>query len=281
MKSPPRQMLEQIAGLSRDGLAVLNVESAEWRIEWFNEAFASVTAKSAGALASQSGAQLIGRLAGEDVYAAICTAVSAAERAEHLVPGNVEASRTPLSICVQPLLRKDGTRSGRVLLQIAPQDAAGAEAQTATLRSELETAERRIRDMSDDPVTGLASAGRFSRQLDRDVALAQRESVGLSLICLTMEAYEPYVETFGQHATESCLRMLARTVRRRLRRGSDLAGYFEPASIVILMSGGGSGQGAGFCRFDRRGYSRVAHSPSQVATGETRYGPSCDRERYA
>ncbi len=239
MKALTRHILQQLVEAVDDGLAVINASDGDWSIEWFNDAFAAITAREAGALANQSGRELVQRLGGSVAVAHLTDAIAAGEKLKRTLKSpEPEQRRTTLVLRARPLLEKNKTRSGRYLLLLRPRDADEQWSETAELRSELAAAKEQITAMSDDPVTGLASERRFRAQLARDWTVAQRESYPLSLIGLSMDAYPAYLATFGEHASDSCMRMLARTVKRRLRRGSDFAGFFAPSSIVVLIDGG-------------------------------------------
>ncbi|MEO0998226.1 MAG: diguanylate cyclase [Pseudomonadota bacterium] len=239
MKALTRQVLQQLVDAVDDGLAVIDASHGDWPIQWFNDAFAAITARAAGALANQSGRELVQRLGGSVAVAHLNDAIAAGEKLKRTLKSpEPEQRRTTLVLRAEPLLEKNKTRSGRYLLLLRPRDAEEQRSETAELRNELAAAKEQITAMSDDPVTGLASERRFRAQLARDWAVAQRESYPLSLIGLSMDAYPAYLSTFGEHASDSCMRMLARTVKRRLRRGSDFAGFFAPSSIVVLIDGG-------------------------------------------
>jgi diguanylate cyclase (GGDEF)-like protein len=85
-------------------------------------------------------------------------------------------------------------------------------------------AKRRIRDLSrDDPVTGLLNEPAFREVLEHDWAVAAREKSSLALISFTLDYFDAYLEVFGRHATDSCLRRVAQAIRRCMRRASDVA----------------------------------------------------------
>ena len=99
-------------------------------------------------------------------------------------------------------------------------------------------AKRRIRDLSrDDPVTGLLNEAAFREVLEHDWAVAAREKSSLALIAFTLDDFGAYLEVFGRHATDSCLRRVAQAVRRCLRRASDVAARIPTTdgdALVVL-----------------------------------------------
>ena len=96
-------------------------------------------------------------------------------------------------------------------------------------------AKRRIRDLSrDDPVTGLLNARAFRDVLEHDLAVAAREQSSLALVLFTLDEFDAYVDVFGQHASDSCLRRVGQAIRRCLRRASDVVGRLDGAQLVVL-----------------------------------------------
>jgi diguanylate cyclase (GGDEF)-like protein len=102
----------------------------------------------------------------------------------------------------------------------------------------LRRARRRIRDLSrDDAVTGLLTEAAFREVLEHDWAVAGREKSSLALIAFTLDHFDAYLEVFGRHATDSCLRRVAQAVRRCTRRASDVAARVttdDGEALVVL-----------------------------------------------
>lgn len=107
---------------------------------------------------------------------------------------------------------------------------AGSEMHHALLK-----AKRRIRDLSrDDPVTGLLNSRAFREVLEHDWAVAAREKSTLALVAFTLDEFDAYVDVFGRHAADSCLRRVGQAVRRCQRRASDVVGKADGAELVVL-----------------------------------------------
>jgi diguanylate cyclase (GGDEF)-like protein len=49
-----------------------------------------------------------------------------------------------------------------------------------------------------------------------------------------LDEFDAYVEVFGRHASDSCLRRVGRAIRRCLRRASDVVARPNGASFVAL-----------------------------------------------
>ncbi len=96
-------------------------------------------------------------------------------------------------------------------------------------------AKRRIRDLSrDDPVTGLLNGRAFADVFEHDWSVAEREKGKLSLVTFTLDDFDAYIEVFGRHAADSCLRRAGQAVRRCLRRASDVVARPDGQRFVVL-----------------------------------------------
>jgi diguanylate cyclase (GGDEF)-like protein len=107
------------------------------------------------------------------------------------------------------------------------------------MQQALLRARRRVRDLSrEDPVTGLLTETAFREVLAHDWAVAEREKTCLALVCFAVNDFDAYLEVFGRHASDSCLRRVAQAVRRCLRRASDVAARIttEDGELMIVLS---------------------------------------------
>ncbi|MEM1261811.1 MAG: diguanylate cyclase [Pseudomonadota bacterium] len=217
---------------SQQGAALIDTADSSWRVSWFNPAFAALTASHAAALGSDSARVLLDRVGGESAVNQLRDAISSAAVTDWSV---ATAEQPDLLFRYVPLQDVHGVRRSEGWLFIRYRDGDEAVAVDRSMRRELTASQRRLKELSDDPATGLAGSERFRETLLRETAIAARQHSAIALVILRMDAYATYRETFGEHATDSCLRMLARTVTRRLRRGSDLAARIAEDSIAILM----------------------------------------------
>ena len=107
---------------------------------------------------------------------------------------------------------------------------AGADVQHALLK-----AKRRIRDLSrEDPVTGLLNGRAFREVLEHDWAVAARERSALAIVVFELDDFDAYIDVFGRHATDSCLRRVGQAIRRCLRRASDVVGRLDGERLAVL-----------------------------------------------
>jgi two-component system chemotaxis family response regulator WspR len=103
------------------------------------------------------------------------------------------------------------------------------------MHQELVRAKRRIRDLSrDDSVTGLLNEAAFREVLAHDWAVAAREHSSLALVAFQVDEFSAYLDVFGRHATDSCLRRVAQAIKRCLRRASDVAARIDDAKMLVL-----------------------------------------------
>ena len=105
----------------------------------------------------------------------------------------------------------------------------------------LAKANRRIRDLTrDDPVTGLLNTNAFCEVFEHDWAVASREGSSLALVSFGFDDFDSYLDVFGRHATDSCLRRVAQVIRRCLRRASDVAARIsdEHGDHIVVLSHG-------------------------------------------
>ena len=132
---------------------------------------------------------------------------------------------------MKPLFSGDAASHYAVIWRSAGGSAAaGAETHHALL-----SAKRTIRDLTrDDPVTGLLNARAFREVLSHDWAVAAREESSLALVLFELDEFAAYVEVFGRHASDSCLRRVGQAIRRSLRRASDVVARLEGARFVVL-----------------------------------------------
>ena len=105
----------------------------------------------------------------------------------------------------------------------------------AEMQQALLKAKGRIRDLTrSDPVTGLFNARTFRETFDHDWAVAARENGTLALVVFELDDFDAYVDVFGRHAADSCLRRVSQAIRRCLRRASDVVARIDEHRFVVL-----------------------------------------------
>jgi two-component system cell cycle response regulator len=89
----------------------------------------------------------------------------------------------------------------------------------------------------EDRLTGLASRFYFEDVLRRDFALAQRDQTDIALLLFDIDQLGPYNEIFDRAAGDAVVKRVARAISGSFRRGTDVVGRWEGASVIVLMHG--------------------------------------------
>ena len=86
-----------------------------------------------------------------------------------------------------------------------------------------------------DPITGLYNRRAFEDSLNREWALALRETSHTSLIKITIDRFEALSEQYGPTAAEDCLIKVASALKETVRRPADIAARTAPSEFSILL----------------------------------------------
>jgi two-component system cell cycle response regulator len=89
----------------------------------------------------------------------------------------------------------------------------------------------------EDRLTGLASRYYFEDVLKRDFALAQRDKTEIALLLFDIDQLGPYNEIFDRAGGDAVVKRVARAIAAAFRRGTDIVGRWEGASVIALMHG--------------------------------------------
>ncbi len=220
-----REILEQVIAGTVEPLLVVSVDQPDWPVAMTNQAFGSVGPED---VLGQPFADVIEGLAGRE----LALEVSESVRSQQQTSFPVEANGREFLLVLKPLQLQD---EDNARYYAAYWRAGAGDADSAEMHHALLKAKRRIRDLSrDDPVTGLLNGRTFREILDHDWAVAAREKSQLSIVSFTLDDFDAYVEVFGRHAADSCLRRAGSAIRRCLRRASDVVGRIDGARFVVL-----------------------------------------------
>jgi diguanylate cyclase (GGDEF)-like protein len=88
---------------------------------------------------------------------------------------------------------------------------------------------------SRDGLTGIANRRRFDEFLDQEWLRAKRKNTQLSLIMMDVDHFKQYNDNYGHLAGDDCLKQIASTLEKQLKRPTDLVtryGGEEFASIL-------------------------------------------------
>lgn len=226
MKKLQPGILEQVIAGSTEPLLVARVDSADWPVVLCNPAFEAISR--ADAPLQQPFADVVEKLIGRELALEISETIRAGQETS-LAVGLL--GREYL-LALQPLPAADDPGSR---YYVAYWRDSGRTSADGEIHRELVKAKRRIRDLSrDDPVTGLLNRAAFRDVLVHDWAVAAREKSSLALVSFRLDDFEAYLQVFGRHATDSCLRRVAQAIRRCLRRASDVAARVNDATLLVL-----------------------------------------------
>jgi len=227
MNSINRKMLEQIIAASAEPMMVVRLDRTDWPVVLVNPAFESIAVDAA---VKKPFADVIEGLLGRESALEISEALRS--RQESSFPVEVGGQEYLLGLI--PLLSADDEepRFFAVFWR-------GGSGSAATIGSDthhaLLKAKHRIRDLTrDDAVTGLLNGRAFREIFHHDWAVSSREKGTLAVVLLTLDDFDAYVEVFGKHAADTCLRRVAQAVRRCLQRASDVVARLDGAQMVVL-----------------------------------------------
>lgn len=227
MEPVNRHILEQVIAESAEPVLVMRIDHSEWPVALSNAAFAALAGERAD---GKPFAEVIERMVGRELALEISEAV----RSKQETSFPVERGGREFLLVMKPLALPGENGPGFYAAfwrgGYGSLSTAGAEVQHALLK-----AKRRIRDLSrDDPVTGLRNERVFREVLDHDWAVAAREKSALAVVVFSLDDFGAYVDVFGRHAADSCLRRVGQAIRRCLRRASDVVGRLGDDRFAVL-----------------------------------------------
>jgi len=222
-----REILEQVIAATTEPLLLISIDQPNWPVVLANPAFETITAE---AVFKQPFADVIEALAGRE----LALEVSETVRSQQETSLPVEANGREYLLVLRPL-RLPSEDAARFYVAYWRTGTGAGTAEGAEVHHALLKAKRRIRDLSrDDPVTGLLNGRAFADVFEHDWAVAARENGKLSLVTFTLQDFAAYLEVFGRHATDSCLRRVGQAIRRCLRRASDVVARPDGQRFVVL-----------------------------------------------
>lgn len=227
MKKLQAKVLEKLIAGSAEPLLVTRIDSADWPVVLSNPAFDSLSRNDSPL--QKPFADVVEKLIGRDLALEVGETVRAGQETSLAV----ELFGREFLLVLRPVQLDDDSAT-RYYVAYWRAGAAGASAD-GKIERELIKAKRRIRDLSrDDPVTGLLNRSAFRDVLAHDWAVASREQSSLALVAFRIDDFDAYLQVFGRHATDSCLRRVAQAIRRCLRRASDVAARVDDATMLVL-----------------------------------------------
>ena len=227
MKTVNRNILELVIAATTEPLLVVRIDQPDWPVVLANPAFETITDDD---VLKKPFADVIEELAGRELALEVSETVRARE--ETSLP--IESNSREYLLALRPL-QLPGEEAARFYAAYWRTGTGSVTAEGAEIHHALLKAKRRIRDLSrDDPVTGLLNRRAFEDVFEHDWAVAAREDGKLSLVTFALEEFDAYLEVFGRHATDSCLRRVGQAIRRCLRRASDVAARPDGNRFIVL-----------------------------------------------
>lgn len=224
MEPVRRKVLEMVLAGTIEPVVIVRVDQPDWPVALANPAFESLGGEAAG----KAFADVIEALGGRELALEVSEAVRSGQ--ETSFPMEV-GSREYLLILKPVSLDNDVSHYAAYWRS----NSGSAAMDSAEMHHALLNAKRRIRDLSrDDPVTGLLNRRAFRDVFEHDWAVAAREKSRLSLVTFRLDEFDAYVDVFGRHASDSCLRRVGQAIRRCLRRASDVVARPGGALFVVL-----------------------------------------------
>ena len=230
-----RDILEKLIDGSAEPLLVARIDSLDWPVVLSNAAFEAITGEQESL--GQPLADVIEELVGRDLALEVSETIRSGQ--ESSIPVEFRSKEYLLSLV--PIAQTsasddDVKRFYAVYWRVT--SGYGASASDQEAHQALLKAKRRIRDLSrDDPVTGLLNTVAFRDVLAHDWSVARREKTTLALVAFSLDHFDEYLHVFGRHAADTCLRRVAKAIRRCLRRASDVAAVVDTENgnrLVVL-----------------------------------------------
>ena len=222
-----RKILEQVIAGTTEPLLVARVDQPDWPVALTNPAYSSISeAETLG----KPLADVVESLAGRE----FALEVSEAIRTQQELSLPIEVNSREYLLALRPLAL-EGEESARYYAAYWRSGGAPGSAEGAEMHHALLKAKRQLRDLSrDDPVTGLLNDRAFADVFEHDWAVAAREESKLSVVTFRLDEFDAYVEVFGRHAADSCLRRVGQAIRRCLRRASDVVARTNDSCFLVL-----------------------------------------------
>lgn len=220
-------ILEQAIAATAEPLIIVRVDHTDWPVVLCNQAFESIRGEDCR---EQPFADVIEQLVGREAALEISESV----RSQQEMSFPVEQGGKEYLLSLKPLQMPDAEDATHYAV-FWRTSGAGSAVGGSDMHHALLKAKRQIRDLSrDDPVTGLLNGRAFREVFEHDWAVAAREKSQIAVVVFTLDDFDAYIEVFGRHAADSCLRRVGRAIRRCLRRASDVVGRIDGAEFVVL-----------------------------------------------
>jgi diguanylate cyclase (GGDEF)-like protein len=118
----------------------------------------------------------------------------------------------------------------------AMQRIAGMRHKLLSVSLELEKANARLRTLADvDGLTGLSNRRHLDKHLSTAMEKCKLEQRPISVALLDVDHFKNYNDYYGHPAGDSCLKKIAKAIKRNVTRPQDLAGRFGGEEFCIVL----------------------------------------------
>ncbi len=87
-----------------------------------------------------------------------------------------------------------------------------------------------------DALTGIANRRHFDEQLAEQLRRAGRSGSGPALLMIDVDHFKAYNDAAGHHDGDICLRRVAQTIARHVRRPGDLAARYGGEEFAVILA---------------------------------------------
>ena len=126
----------------------------------------------------------------------------------------------------------------------------------------------RLKDISFvDGLTGTANRHRFEEFLTKEWERARRNRKPISILLIDIDFFKEYNDLLGHLEGDECLRKVAQTITRHVRRGVDLVARYGGEEFVVVLPETNLDQAKGVAERIRRDVKnlRIPHPASRVS----------------
>ncbi len=163
-------------------------------------------------------------------------AVAADTHCEYVVPLKLRSKRVA-ALNVEAADRAQLGSENLELFRTLAEHSVGA-IELGLVHRQLRLANRRLARLSgEDALTGLANRRRFDRALEIEWHRGERSRAPLAVALLDLDQFKAFNDAEGHPAGDRCLRTVARLLRSRIQRATDLVGRYGGEEFVLLLPG--------------------------------------------